>query len=93
MVYARLLAPDRRVERALQLMRERGYVLVNADITLLLERPKIAPYRPAMLAALNSLFGRGAMVNLKAATNEQCDAIGRNEAVAAHAVVLLARSS
>jgi 2-C-methyl-D-erythritol 2,4-cyclodiphosphate synthase len=68
-----------------------GWAIV--DITLLLEKPKIGPLRQQMLDSLRSLLGGAAIVNLKAGTNEGCDAIGRGEAVAAHAVVLLAAAT
>jgi 2-C-methyl-D-erythritol 2,4-cyclodiphosphate synthase len=73
-----------------------GYELSNADVTILAERPRLKPFKPAMLASLstmliNPLATRAPIINLKAGTNEGCDAIGRGEAIAAHAVVLLAR--
>jgi 2-C-methyl-D-erythritol 2,4-cyclodiphosphate synthase len=68
-----------------------GYVLGNVDVTILAERPRLKPFKPAMVAALAGLLHcRPDQVNVKAGTNEGCDAIGRGEAVAAHAVVLLA---
>jgi 2-C-methyl-D-erythritol 2,4-cyclodiphosphate synthase len=71
-------------------VRQAGYRLANVDVSLLLERPKIMPHKPAMVTNLRRLFGASAAVNIKAGTNEQCDAVGRGEAVVAHAVVLLA---
>ena len=67
-----------------------GYRMSNVDVTVLLEAPKIKPLKAEMIANLRKMFGTTAAVNIKAGTNEQCDAIGRGEAVAAHAVVLLA---
>lgn len=65
--------------------------IVNVDVTLLVERPKIKSFKPKMRALLqNALDGP---VNIKAGTNEGCDAIGRGEAIAAHAVVLLRRDN
>ncbi len=58
----------------------------------MLERPKVMPHKPAMLANLRKLFGPSAAVNIKAGTNEKCDAVGRGEAIVAHAVVLLMAS-
>ena len=74
-----------------------GYELSNADVTILAERPRLKPYKPAMLASLAEMLAgptttRAPIINLKAGTNEGCDAIGRGEAIAAHAVVLLART-
>jgi 2-C-methyl-D-erythritol 2,4-cyclodiphosphate synthase len=70
-------------------VRQAGYRLANVDVSLLLERPKILPHKPEMVNNLRRLFGASAAVNIKAGTNEQCDAVGRGEAVVAHAVVLL----
>jgi len=63
------------------------YRLLSADVTILAERPRIQPHKAAMRGFLSGrLDGE---VNIKAGTNEGCDAVGRGEAVAAHAVVLL----
>lgn len=70
-------------------VRGEGYLLVNADVTILAERPKLKTFKPQMRQFLENILG--GVVNVKAGTNEGCDAIGRGEAVAAHAVVLLAR--
>jgi 2-C-methyl-D-erythritol 2,4-cyclodiphosphate synthase len=78
------------VETALHHARRAGYFPSNIDVTLLIEKPKIKPFKPQMLEALRSLSGTDATINIKAGTNEGCDAVGRGEAVASHAVVLLA---
>ncbi|WP_428939892.1 2-C-methyl-D-erythritol 2,4-cyclodiphosphate synthase [Fontivita pretiosa] len=64
--------------------------VVNVDITILAEKPKLSPFKPQMLLELRPLLGPGCLLNIKAASNEGCDAVGRGEAVAAHAAVLLA---
>ena len=64
--------------------------IVNCDVTVMAERPKIRYIKPKMKTFLEGALG-GAQVNIKAGTNEECGEIGRGEAVAAHAVVLLAR--
>ena len=74
---------------AVELARADGWDVVNADVTVQAEKPKLKPFKPKMVALLSDALG--APVNLKAGTNEGCDAVGRGEAVAAHAVVLLAR--
>lgn len=68
-----------------------GYAIANADVTLMAEKPKIKPFKPAIRQRLTELCA--APVNLKAGTNEGMDAVGRGEAIAAHAVVLLIRQS
>jgi 2-C-methyl-D-erythritol 2,4-cyclodiphosphate synthase len=67
-----------------------GFRVSNIDVTLMLERPKVAPHKSQMIANLRQLLEPVSVVNLKAGTNEGCDAVGRGEAVAAHVVVLLA---
>lgn len=69
-----------------------GYGIANVDITLLAEKPKIKPFKPAIRDSLTHMLG-SARVNIKAGTNEGCDAIGRGEAIAAHAIVLLISKS
>ncbi len=78
------------LEQVYPKVKQAGYRLSNADITLLVERPKIAPFRSQIIENLRQLLGNSGTINLKAGTNEGCDAVGSGEAVAAHAVVLLA---
>lgn len=67
-----------------------GWQLVNADLTLIAQVPKVAPHAAAMQAILAQDLGAdAACVNLKATTNEGMGHIGRKEGIAAHAVVLL----
>jgi 2-C-methyl-D-erythritol 2,4-cyclodiphosphate synthase len=71
-------------------VREAGMRAVNVDVTLLAEQPRIAPFKAQMIQNLREILGATCIVNIKAGTNEGCDAVGRGEAIAAHAVVLLA---
>ena len=80
------------IEEVYPKVRAAGYRLSNLDVTVLAERPRLAPFKAQMIASLAGMFGLGGTINLKAATNEGCDAVGRGEAVAAHAVVLLAKA-
>ena len=68
-----------------------GYHVVNADVTILAEKPRLKPFKPRMVESLSALLN--APVNVKAGTNEKVDAIGQGQAIAAHAVVLLAKTS
>jgi 2-C-methyl-D-erythritol 4-phosphate cytidylyltransferase/2-C-methyl-D-erythritol 2,4-cyclodiphosphate synthase len=66
----------------------RGGRLVNADVTLICERPKITPHAPAMIARLASLLGVDAgCISVKATTTERLGFTGRGEGIAAQAVV------
>jgi len=75
------------VEAVLEKMRAERFAVVNVDVTILAERPKLKALKPKMAENLRHLLG--GLVNVKAGTNEECDAIGRGEAIAAHAVVLV----
>jgi len=71
---------------------EAGWRLCNADITLLAQVPKVAPYVEQMRAKLSSILGVSmAQITIKATTTEKLGFIGREEGVAASAVVLLGR--
>ncbi len=76
------------LERVVGLVGKAGWTLVNADLTLVAERPRIAPHVPAMTARLESVTGEGT-VSIKAKTNERMGEIGRGEGMAAFAVCLL----
>jgi len=77
--------------RIVVLVHARGWKVVNCDLTLLAEQPKIAPYRDAMRRRIAGVLGIAVDdVGLKATTNERLGAIGRGEGIAALAVVLLA---
>jgi 2-C-methyl-D-erythritol 4-phosphate cytidylyltransferase / 2-C-methyl-D-erythritol 2,4-cyclodiphosphate synthase len=73
-------------------MRAAGLHLVNADITVLAEAPRVAVHRSAMAANLALDLGAPAqLINIKATTTERLGFIGRKEGLAAMASVLLAR--
>lgn len=76
--------------RVVNALRERGWVPVNIDATLIAEKPKIAPRLTEMKTALARSTGMAAdSIGLKATTNEGSDDIGRGLAIAAHAVALI----
>lgn len=79
------------VESVMVDVRRGGYQVANCDVTILAERPKLKAFKPAIGQALSSLLD-GCPVNIKAGTNEGCDAIGRGEAIAAHAILLLVKT-
>ena len=73
-----------------ELVRGRGHALVQADLTVITEGPRLAPHLPAMAAALTTRLGLppGA-VHVKAKTNEGMGFIGRGEGLAVIAVATL----
>ena len=69
---------------------ERGFTLGNVDVTVVMERPKLAPYRDAIRAALAAALGLSAdAVNVKATTGEGLGFIGRGEGAAAIATATI----
>jgi 2-C-methyl-D-erythritol 2,4-cyclodiphosphate synthase len=79
------------LRRVAELLRERGYVPVNIDATVIAERPRIGAQVEAMKANLARSAGIPAeALGLKATTHEGVGELGRGAAIAAHAVCLIA---
>ena len=75
------------------LLRERGWMLGNADITVVCERPKVGPHADAMRAVLAEDLGVSIdAISVKATTTETLGFTGRGEGIAAQAVVLLVQA-
>ncbi|MEG3191948.1 2-C-methyl-D-erythritol 2,4-cyclodiphosphate synthase [Lysobacter sp. D1-1-M9] len=75
------------------LVSERGWRVGNADITVVCERPKVAPHAPAMREVLASDLGVALdALSIKATTSERLGFTGRGEGIAAMAVCLLVRA-
>ena len=74
---------------AVALVRETGWTVEFGDATVVLERPKLLPYREAMMERLSEAVG--AQVHVKATTGERMGFVGREEGVAALAVATLVR--
>jgi len=73
-----------------QLIGEAGWKINNIDSTLCLERPKIMPYLQAMKDAISQSAAIDQdVISIKATTNEKMGFIGREEGVAAYAIVML----
>jgi 2-C-methyl-D-erythritol 2,4-cyclodiphosphate synthase len=67
-----------------------GWKLVNVDVTIFAQQPKLGPVKDAIKANLAELLGvSSSVVNVKAKTGEKVGHIGRGEAIGAHAVVLI----
>ena len=81
------------LEKAYEMVRNRGFAVVNLDITVLAEVPRVQPHVEAMKANLARVLAlETGRIGLKATTMEGCGPIGRREGIAVQAVVLLARS-
>ena len=78
------------LRECVRLVAEHGYCVGNADISVVAERPKLAPHVATMRQLLAADLGLDIEdVSVKATTNEKLDAIGRAEGIAAYAVVLV----
>jgi 2-C-methyl-D-erythritol 2,4-cyclodiphosphate synthase len=76
--------------RVVELIKERGFEVANIDAVVLAEQPRLAPYIKSMRERLAAVLQIDVeLVSVKAKTNEGLDAVGRGEAMAAHAIVLL----
>jgi 2-C-methyl-D-erythritol 2,4-cyclodiphosphate synthase len=84
-------APSRAfVRSALEQVTALGYRPTNLDVTIMAERPRLKAFKKEMAQSMAGMLDMPpAAINIKAGTNEGCDAIGRGEAIAAHAVLLL----
>ncbi|AEY02777.1 2-C-methyl-D-erythritol 2,4-cyclodiphosphate synthase [Oceanimonas sp. GK1] len=70
-----------------------GYVLGNADVTVMAQAPRLAPFVDAMAANIaEDLQANLSQVNVKATTTEKLGFVGRKEGIAAEAVVLLVKA-
>lgn len=81
------------LSRVIALIEERNYSVGNADISLVLEKPKIKPHIDLMkdiLAPILKITTED--ISIKATTNEKLGYVGREEGVAAYAVVLLQKN-
>lgn len=81
------------LRRCNTLIRERGWQVGNADVTVVCEQPKIAPHADAMRAVIASDLGIGIdAISIKATTSERLGFTGRGEGIAAQVVCLLSRA-
>jgi len=78
------------LETIYSLIKSKGYILGNADITVILEQPKLAPYTKQMQEAVAGTIGVDiSQINIKATTEEKMGFTGDGSGISATAVVLL----
>ena len=78
------------LQRVMDLLQERNYVVGNVDASLILEKPKIKPYIDQMRETLAPILKiETGDISIKATTNEKMGYVGREEGVAAYAVCLI----
>ena len=82
------------LEKIVSLVRRRGFGPVNVDATVVAEKPRLSPHIPEMRAKLAHVLGLAPEeVNIKATTTEHMGFTGKEEGIAAYAVVLVAKTS
>lgn len=81
------------LQHVYELIKQRGYILNNADITVACERPKLAPHNLAMRESIAKVLNVDVeQIGLKATTTEKLGFTGRQEGIFASAVVLLTKA-
>ncbi len=81
------------LQRVVKMLEEKNYTVVNLDITIVAQAPKMAPHIDAMRRVIAERCGcETEQVNVKATTTEKMGYIGRKEGIAVHAVTLVTRS-
>ena len=81
------------LRQVMALVKARGFVMGNADLTIIAQAPKLATHIAAMRKNLSEdLGGDIDLINVKATTTEKLGFVGREEGIAVHAVVLLKES-
>ena len=79
------------LECCVEMLRQRGFGVVNVDITIAMQSPKLRPYIDKMREALAKTIGIDtSCVSVKATTTERLGFVGRQEGVEAHAIALIA---
>lgn len=82
------------MKEAYKKMRERGYRIGNVDVTLILQKPKVMDYKPAMKENIvNLLHTTPGRVNVKARTHEKVDSVGEGKSYSCHVVCVLERDA
>jgi 2-C-methyl-D-erythritol 2,4-cyclodiphosphate synthase len=78
------------LKKVVELLDEKGWKLGNVDVTLCLEKPKVNPHVPKMIAKLAGVTGwREDQISIKATTTEKIGFVGREEGVSCNAVALI----
>lgn len=82
------------LEHVYEIVQEAGFMLVNADCTIIAQKPKMAPHIDAMKQRIAELLRSDcSQINVKATTTEKLGFTGREEGIAAQAVVLLQKKA
>jgi 2-C-methyl-D-erythritol 2,4-cyclodiphosphate synthase len=80
------------LQKTMELIKSKGYVFGNLDVTVCAERPKINPHVPAMKKCLAEIIGTDEdNISIKATTTEKLGFTGREEGMSAYATVLITK--
>jgi 2-C-methyl-D-erythritol 2,4-cyclodiphosphate synthase len=84
------VASTKLLAKVVGIMRRKKHRLINADVTLIAQRPKLSPYYAAMRKSVAKQLGIAeSRISIKATTTEKLGALGQGKGMAATAVVLL----
>ena len=82
------------MERVMELIRNQGYELSNADITIAMQKPKLAPFIPLMRERIAQVMNvETSAISVKATTTEKLGFVGREEGVEVYASVLVYKNN
>lgn len=82
------------LERVMKLIRNQGYELSNADITIAMQKPKLAPFIPQMRERIAQVMNvETSAISVKATTTEKLGFVGREEGVEVYASVLVYKNN
>ena len=78
------------LQATMQEFAKTGYKILNTDIIILAQSPKLSPHKPAMIKRLAQLLQISeSQINIKGKTGESVDAIGEERAIGCHCVILI----
>lgn len=78
------------LKKCMEVLLQKGYIIMNIDSTICLQEPKIQKHIPAMRSAIaDALCIDEDLVSIKATTTEKLGFVGREEGISAHAVVFV----
>lgn len=82
------------LQKVLEMINQTGYAVGNIDVTVVAQKPRIAPYRDQMIRTISQATGlKTSQLSIKATTTEGLGFTGREEGIAVYAVCLIYRKS
>jgi len=77
------------LKEVMEKIKKGNFKIVNIDTNIIAEKPRLLPYIEEMKKNLRKILGKDVSINIKARTNEGLGEIGKGEAIASQAIVLL----